>query len=140
MAKQAERSIDIIDRELDPAVYNNPEFAEAVKQLLLKNRYSSVRVLAHEPLIIVRRGHRLVDLAMQLTSFMEIRVPNYEHADFNESLFIADTAGYIQRTNAERYEGKLNFNDKRIARILAQQFDEMWGRSRPDPNFRRALL
>jgi hypothetical protein len=140
MAKQSERTIDIVSRDMDPAIYDSPEFVEAAKQMVLKNKMSRIRILAHEPALIVRRGHRLVDLAMQLTSFIEIRVPSLEHADFNDSLFIADTTGYIHRLNPERYEGKLNFNDKRTCRILAQQFDEMWGKSRSDPNFKRTLL
>jgi hypothetical protein len=140
MAIQADRSLDILSREMDPSIYNTPEFVEAAKKLVLKNKLSRIRVLAHEPALIVRRGHRLVDLAMQLTSFIEIRVPSLEHADYKDSLFIADTVGYIHRLNPERYEGRLNFNDKRNSRILTQQFDEMWGKSRPDPNFKRALL
>lgn len=140
MARQAERSIDIISRRLDPVVYNTPEFSEATKQLILKNRNSRVRILVHEPLIIVKHGHRLVDLALHLSSYMDIRVPNYEYEDFSESVFIADTCGYIHRTNAERFEGKLNFNDKRTSRILQHQFEQMWEKSRPDPNFKRALL
>lgn len=140
MVKQADRTIDIISREMDPVIYNTPEFAETIKQMVLKNKKSKVRILAHEPTLIVRRGHRLVDLAMQLTSFIEIRVPSFEHANYSDSLFIADTTGYIHRLNPERYEGKLNFNDKRISRILTHQFDEIWDKSRSDPNFKRTLL
>jgi hypothetical protein len=140
MAQQSIRTLDIISPELDPAIYNNAEFVEAVKQMVLKNRRARVRMLAHEPATIVRRGHRLVDLAMQLTSFIEIRVPGQEHIDIRESLLIADTAAYIHRLNPERFEAKLNFNDKRTARLMSQQFDEMWEKSRSDPNFKRALL
>lgn len=140
MAKQANRTIDIISREMDPLIYNNLEFAETLKQIVLKNKRARVRILAHEPAVIVKRGHRLVDLAMQLTSFIEIRVPNLEHASYNDSLFIADTTGYIHRLNPARFEGKLNFNDKKTSRILTHQFDEMWEKSRSDPNFKRTFI
>lgn len=140
MAGQARRSIAIISHDLDPSVYDTPEFVEAVKQLVLLNRFTHVRALVFEPLAIVKRGHRLVELMMNLTSFIEFRTPSFEYNGFNESLFVADQAGYILRTSADRYEGTLNFNDARSARILMKKFDEMWGRAKPDPNLKRVSL
>jgi adenylosuccinate lyase len=107
---------------------------------LTPDKYTKVRILVHEPMQIVKRGHRLVDLAMQLSSFIEIRVPDQEFANFNESIMIADAIGFIHRINGERYEARLNFNDGRRSRILLKQFDEIWGKSRSDQNFKRALL
>lgn len=140
MVSQARRTLDIVSRTLDPIVYDTPEFVEAVRQLALKSRHSKIRLLVHEPAQIMKRGHRLVDLGMQLTSFIEMRIPDNEHADFNESLLIADATGYIHRQNGERYEAKLNFSDGRTSRILSKIFDEMWDKGRSDPNLRRALL
>lgn len=140
MVTQARRSLDIISRDLDPTIYDKPDFVEAVRQLVLKSRYTKVRLLVHEPMQIVKRGHRLVDLAMHLTSFIEIRVPDNEHANFNEALLIADALGYIHRQNGERYEAKLNFSDGRTARILSKQFDEMWIKGRTDQNFKRTFI
>jgi hypothetical protein len=140
MVKQGKRTLDIISRELDPALYNTAEFTEAVKQLVLKSRNTKVRILVHEPLRIAKRGHRLVDLAMQLSSFMEIRVPDREYADFNEAILVVDSTGYIHRINGDRYETKLNFNDGRTSRILTRQFDDMWERSKTDQNFKRTHI
>jgi len=140
MAQQSNRTIEILSRTLDQVIYNTPEFAEAVKRLVLKSKYVKVRILVQEPMAVVKRGHRLLDLAMHLSSYIEIRVPSQEHASFNESMFIADTTGYIHRINPDRYEGKLNFNDKRTSRLLLQQFDQIWDKSRSDSNFKRALL
>lgn len=140
MAQQSSRTIEILSQNLDPVIYNTVEFTEAIKRLVLKSKYVKVRVLVHDPQAVVKRGHRLVNLAMHLSSYIEIRVPSFEHANFKESIFIADTTGFIHRINPERFEGKLNFNDKRTSRILLRQFDAMWEKSRSDPNFKRALL
>jgi hypothetical protein len=140
MAKQANRSIDIISRKLDPVIYDTPEFIEATKQLILKSSRAKVRILVFEPDQIVKRGHRLVNLSMDLSSYITIHVPNKEHDSFNESLFIADATGYIYRKESERFEGKVNFNDKRASRFLIHEFNEMWEKSRSDPYLRRALL
>ena len=140
MATQANRSLDIISRKLDPVIYDTPEFVEAIKQLILKSSRSRVRVLVFEPAQIVKRGHRLIDLAMNMSSYITINVPSLEHASFNEALLVADATGYIYRKESERFEAKLNFNDQRVSRFLIHEFDEMWEKSRSDPNLRRALL
>ena len=140
MASQAKRTLDIISRRLDPPVYDNEEFVESVKKLILYNTRAQIRILVFEPKTIVQYGHRLLDLGLNLTSFIDFRKPNNEFNSFNESLFIADRTGYIHRNSAERYEGTLNFNDKRLSKILTDQFDEMWEKSVQDPNLKRVHL
>jgi hypothetical protein len=140
MVQQAGRSLHIISRDLDPTIYNTQEFVDSVKKMLLKSKNNRVQILVSDPGKIVKRGHRLIDLSMMLTSFIEIKVLGKEHESFNESLFVADQAGYIYRKNPERYEGKLNFNDKRASRLLIHEFNNLLGRSCTDPNLKRALL
>ena len=140
MTQQSNRSINIISRELDPAVYNVPEYAEVLKNMLLANRRARVRIIVFESQLIARRGHVLLELAGNLPSFIEFRTPGREYQQFNESLFVADTSGFIYRTNATRYDGNLNFNDKRKSKTFMDVFEEMWGRSAPDTNLRKLTL
>lgn len=140
MAQRCRRSMEIISHALDPAVYDTPDFIEAARQLALQHRYARIRILVFEPLTIVKRGHRMIDLMQNLPTYIEFRKPGFEYDGFNESVFIADGTGYILRTTAERYEGTLNFNDKRASSILRHKFDEMWERSRQDPNLKRVGL
>lgn len=136
MAEQCNRSIAIISRELDPLVYNLPAFTDTVKKTLLNNRRARVRIIVFEAQLIARRGHLLLDLASNLPSYIEIRKAGRDYQGFNESLFVADDTAYIYRTSAERFEGSLNFNDKRKSKTLMDVFEEMWARSNPDPNLR----
>ena len=53
---------------------------------------------------------------------------------------LADTTGYIHRQNGERYEGTLNFKDRRHSTHLLKQFTDMWELATPDPNFRKMML
>ncbi|MGK0297373.1 MAG: hypothetical protein ACI9XC_000976 [Gammaproteobacteria bacterium] len=140
MVQQAGRSLHIISRNLDPIIYNSQEFIESVKKMVLKSKNNRVQILVSNPESIIKRGHRLIDLSMILTSFIEIKVLGKEHESFNESLFVADQAGYIYRKDTGRYEGKLNFNDKRASRLLIHEFKNLWERSNTDPNLKRALL
>lgn len=140
MAQQARRQIEIISRDLAPAIYDNPEFIDALKQLVLGNKRARVRIITFDTQAIVARGHRLLETSAALTSFFELRRGGPDHKDHNGSLFVADVMGYIRRNNAERYEGELNFKDPRQSRILLAEFDEMWGKAVPDPNLRRFTI
>ena len=140
MAKQCSRTLDIISKLLDPPVFDSPEFIEAVRQLIVKNRKPMVRVIVFDPDTIVKHSHRLVNLAGDMSSFIEIRKAHYQHKDYNESLFIADNIGYVHRNNAERYEANVNFNDRRQSKYLLKGFEGMWEIATPDPNLRRMTV
>lgn len=140
MARQAVRSLEIVSRRLDPAVYDDADFVDAVAQLCLGSPRVRVRVLVREPAPIVKRGHRLLALAQRLSTFIDIRVPSREHADYNSAFFLADGAGVVYRTLADRYEAKVSFNDPRGAQELGKLFEEMWQTASPDPNLRRTYL
>lgn len=136
MVQQCKKTIEIVSRELDPPFFDTEEFVEACKKMVLANRNAKIRIIVFEPQAIVRRGHRLVNLAGTLSSFFEFRKPGHEHTDFNEALFITDNTGYVHRPNTERFEGVVNFNDKRQSKYLLHKFDEIWERSTPDSNMR----
>ena len=140
MASQARNTIEIISRQLDPPVYDTPPFIDALTRMVLNNRRARIRILVCEPLTVVRYGHRLLDLAGTLSTFFELRRPGPEHRDFNGSILIADDVGCIVRQSAERYEGTVNFFNRRLTRNLLETFGEMWGKSIPDPNLRRMRL
>ncbi|MEQ8231563.1 MAG: acyltransferase [Gammaproteobacteria bacterium] len=137
MVAQCRRRLDIASRHLDPAVYDDDAFVEAVKQLVLGSRRARVRLFVIDSRPLLSRGHRLIDLAGRLSSFIELRGPAPQHKEFNEALLLADNQGYIHRQFSDRFEGKANFSDRRGVAALAERFDEMWERGTPDPNFRR---
>ncbi len=140
MASQCRRSLEIMSRRLDPPLYDTAEFAEALKQLAIRHRKARVRILVMDPEPIIRQGHRLLELAGRLSSFIELRVPSPEHQNCNEAFMIADGVGYIYRPLADRYDGKANFHHPAAARELTQRFDEIWEIAQLDPNLRKMVL
>jgi len=140
MVQQARFNLEIVSRLLDPPVYDTAEFIDAVTKLILARRNMKVRILVFDPQTVVQRGHRLIELAGNLSSFIELRRPAEEHANFNGSLLLADGRGYILRESAERYEGTVNFHDRTVSKNLLAAFEEMWGKAGSDPNLRRMTL
>jgi len=136
----ARRQLDIVSRSLEPQVFGSAEFIEAVKKLAL-TQGSRVRILVLDPAsLLAHGGHRLVELAMRVSSHMEIRRPGLDQAEFNESMMIADRVGVIHRKNADRYEGIANFHAPRWAARLSEDFEPLWQNAEADPNFRRLML
>ncbi len=140
LVKQAKQKLAIISQELDPHVYDQPDFLEALRKLAIRNRNVEIRIIVFEPELIVRRGHKLIDLATKITSYIEMRKVSEKYKTFNESLLVADRVGYLYRESTERYKGKVNFNSRRESKHLLDVFNEMWETAKPDANLRRVLI
>ncbi|MCZ6803215.1 MAG: hypothetical protein O7D86_04585 [Proteobacteria bacterium] len=137
LVKQCNIKLAIISKDLEPTTYDQLDFVEALKKLALKGRHVEIRILIFEPGLVVRRGHKLLDLAGKISSFIELRTPSSKYKSFNESVLIADEIGYLFRENADRYKGKVNFNSRRESKYLLDVFNDMWETAEPDPNLRR---
>lgn len=140
IAQNCARSLDIVSRHLDPAIYDHAPFIEAVKQIALNSQHASVRILVTDIGPLVARGHRLLELSSRLSTYISIRKPGRDHRNFNEAMLVADNRAYIHRRFADRYEGRASYDDQRNARDLTVRFEEIWERADTDPNFRRLHL
>ena len=140
MARQCQRTLDICGRQLDPRLYEHPDFVEAVRQLPRRSNRARVRLLVLQPEGLHRRGHALINLAGALSSFMQVRVPGSEHRDFNEAMLIADETGYIHRLQSDRFEASASFAAPARCGALVLRFNEIWEKGEADPNFRRLGL
>ena len=141
LARQARRGLEIWSRDLDPALYDRTEFLEAVRALVLGHRHARVRAIVYDARAVVRRGHRLVELARQLPSYVELRTPPPEdYAEYPEAFLVADGRGVLRRPFADRWEATACFDAPLAARDLLRLFDEAWDVSTPDPELRRLHL
>lgn len=137
LVNQGERSLDIFSRDLEPRIYDTPEFYDAVRALAIKTRDLHVRILIIEPDYIIKHGHRLVELARRLTSHMEIRKLHEDYCNNPEAYLVVDKRGLLHRKLATRYEAVVNFNNPMTATELHNRFTEMWERSKQYMDFKR---
>lgn len=136
LARQARHRVDILSRDLDPPLYDQLPFLDALRALALRSRYSRIRVLLQNGERVQREGHRLLGLYRKLSSKIELRVVHPDFADHPESFLIADETGYLHRRLHERYEGTADFNDSQRARLLGHFFDTVWQVSEADSQLR----
>lgn len=138
MVDQARATVEIISRDLDPPIYDNDRFADALRRLITEDpRRASVRILVQQPQIAAQRGSRLIELAQRLPSFIALCVPGEPHRDFNRALLLVDRVGYVHRDQADQTEAKASFAAPAQANDLGRQFDEIWEQSTPDQQSRR---
>jgi len=136
LVRQARHRVDILSRDLDPPLYDQAPFLDALSELALGSRYSRVRILLQDGERVQRNGHRLIHLYRKLASRIELRLVHPDFAEHPESFLIADQIGYLHRRLHERYEGSANFNDSQRARLLGRFFDEVWEVSEADSQLR----
>lgn len=137
MISQTRRTLEIVSRHLDPPIYDTADFITSLQRLVLDSRRARIRIIIMNSAPVVSRGHRLIELAQRLSSYIEIRNPSRTHVNYNSAFLLADGIGSVHRILADRFEGVVNFNDLRVAQALREQFEEMWPAGTPDPNFRR---
>ncbi|MSR13023.1 MAG: hypothetical protein EXR86_00335 [Gammaproteobacteria bacterium] len=140
LATQARHSLDIVSRHLDPALYDNELFSDALRALVVNTRRAQIRLLILDSAPVVLHGHRVVELAQRLTDFIQIRVPAPQHKEFNEAWLVADNTGYAHRRFSDRYDATVNFAARRVSNSLTKRFEELWNQAQLDSNLRRQHL
>ncbi len=136
LASQAQHSIYIFSHDLEPQIYNQTPFLEAVKELAIHCRQPCIRILLQDNEKAQKEGHRLLQLWRRLTSKIEIRRPHPDYIDHPESFLLADETGYLHHRFYTGYEATVDFNSPLEARRLSGFFKEVWEQSEPDSDLR----
>jgi hypothetical protein len=134
---QAVRSLEIFSRDLEAEIYDQPDFIAGIRALALNSRHARIRILLQDASRVARDGHRLLEIARRLSSYIEIRRPSHEYREYNEAFMLVDGTGLIHRHNADRHEGSASFRQPLRARELGNFFEEVWQRSSPHPDLQR---
>ncbi len=140
MASQARRTLDIFTRDLEPVIYDTPEFIFALTQLAMRSKYSRIRILIQDSFRCIREGHRMIELSQRLSSYIELRKPGYDYKEFNDAFLIADNTGLLYKRLSDHYEGIVNFNTPLEAGEKTKFFTDVWETAEVDPNLRRIYL
>lgn len=140
LVTQANHRLDVFTRDLDPRIYDNAEFIDAVRALAVNDNKAKIRFLVIDPDKAIKLGHRLLDLSRRLTSTLEIRKVHEDYGANPECYLIADGRGLLHRKLASRYEAIANFNNPADAMNLIHHFNEVWEHSSPELDFKRLYI
>ncbi len=130
MVEITDRRISIFSANLEPGIYDEGRFIEAVKRLTLSKPFVRIRVLISNPSRVVRNGNPFVQLARRLSACIEFRNVDEEYRDHREAFLIADEAAVMYRVDSRKWEGIADTHEPAVARRYLGMFDEIWKASR----------
>lgn len=133
LAAQAQRSLDLLSRDLKAPIYENPEFVAAVRCLALRRHQLPVRVLLLDPAEAIHGGHRLFLLLQHLSSRCEVRGIPEDLPARVDAFLVVDSQGYVRRPLADNWSATADFHAPLEARRLEAEFQALWDRAEPHP-------
>lgn len=140
LVRQARREVLLHTYDLDPRLYDNTLFIEAMSQFLRQNHRAYGRILLQDSSGIIKTGHRLIELSRRLSSRLELRKTAAEQPTDPQAFLVADGYGYLHRELASRYEATGDYYDPMRAQALAHLHTQYWEQAQPDGELRRLHL
>ncbi len=127
VASRAERSITILTPDLEPGLYDDESFLEAIKRLVLAKSYSRVRVLIWDPSRAVRTGNKFVGLAARLSASIDIRnLQEKYRGDIRDAFIIADDSTLLYRSDGRANEGIMGSLEPEVVKQHLDEFKQPW--------------
>ncbi len=141
MAEGCRRRLLVYSHRLNPDIYNQGCFVEAVRQLIIRHANTRIRLLVADTTELARGGHRLVQFAQDMASSVEIRRRTPEFDGDLRSFLLADESGYVLRNLwHDLNNARGSYYDPPRVRNLAEEFMQTWEQSEPDPALRRLSI
>jgi hypothetical protein len=137
VAREANRKVSIFTHDLEPGIYDDPDFLEIIKRLVLSQTYARIRVLIADPTRAVKAGNTFVYLGRRLNSYIEFRHVREDLRTHAESFCIADETALVYRLQASRWEGIADTYEPAVAKLYGKMFDEIWLASEVETEFRQ---
>ena len=137
VARVATRRVSIFTHDLEPGIYDDPEFLEIIKRLVLSQRYARIRVLIADPARAIKNGNNFVHLGRRLNTYIEFRHVREDLRTHAESFCIADETALVYRLQASRWEGIADTFEPAVAKLYSKMFDEIWLASEVEMEFRQ---
>jgi hypothetical protein len=137
VATVAVRKVSIFSHDLDPGIYDDPDFLEIIKRLVLSQTYARIRVLIADPARAIKNGNAFVHLGRRLNTYIEFRHVREDLRTHAESFCIADETALVYRLQAKRWEGIADTYEPAVSKLYGKMFDEIWQASEVELEFRQ---
>lgn len=139
IATHASRSLSIYTPNLEPDLYDHDQLLEPIKKLVLARSYARIRVLISDP-ARSRRENRFMQMALRLTTFIELRNVHIEHRGNPCAFIVADDKAIAYRPDWAKWQGIVEFDDTSVVRRHLSYFNEVWAVSMFQPEMRSAAV
>ena len=137
VVREAKRKVSIFTHDLEPGIYDDPDFLEVIKRLVLSQTYARIRVLIADPTKAIKNGNNFVHLGRRLNTYIEFRHVREDLRTHAEAFCIADETALVYRLQASRWEGIVDTHEPAVAQLYGKMFDEIWLASEVEMEFRQ---
>ncbi len=137
IATEFTRKLSIFTHDLEPGIYDDPDFLEIIKRRCLSQTYARIRVLIADPTRAIMNGNNFVHLGRRLNTYIEFRYVREDLRALAESFCIADETALVYRLQATRWEGIADTFQPAVAKLYGKMFDEIWQASEVEIEFRQ---
>ncbi len=126
IANEGKKKISIFTHDLDPGIYDDPDFLEIIKRMVLRQSYARIRVLIAEPSRAIKNGNQFVHLGRRLNTYIEFRHVREDLRTHGESFCIADETALVYRLQHASWDGIVDTYEPAVAKLYGKMFDEIW--------------
>jgi hypothetical protein len=126
LARSARLHLNILSYAFEREIYGHPDFVRAVQALATHHRMARVRILIHSPEWASRSGHRMVELARRLSSFIELREMNEQDKQLTSEVLIADERALLFRESPDDLIARYLPEAPQEARPWLRRFEGLW--------------
>jgi len=137
VVSEASKKVSIFTHDLEPGIYDDPEFLEIIKRLVLSKTYARIRVLIADPSRAIKNGNNLVHLGRRLNTYIEFRHVRDDLRTHAEAFCIADETALVYRLQANGWDGIADTHEPAVAKLYGKMFDEIWLASEVEMEFRQ---
>lgn len=138
LLRAARYRVDLQSPMLDPALYDKTDVIDAFRQVVVSGgRRSRIRILITDTNAVIQRGHRLLELARQLSSAMEIRELSPEDSSDDGACLLVDDDAYLRWEPGAGYQGAGRRHARGNTARRRRRFDTCWDRAHTPTDLRR---
>ena len=126
ITSRAERTLAIMTPDLEPPIYEDVAFLDALKRFVLAKSFARVRVLITDPERAMKNGNQFFQMGSRLNSYIEFRSLKPELQPHDAAFCIADGRAVVYRARSDSWEGMVDTFAPPVAGKYLGLFDELW--------------
>jgi len=134
---RAQREIRIFSLRLEPGIYANNTFCDAIYTFATSHPLARVRILVKDIAQVIHHTHQLHELCLRLPSRIQIRKLETREECLHTEFMLVDRTGILYKQEPERFVGYVVPHAPLEAVQLVEEFDNLWEQSELDPELRR---
>ena len=140
LALLARQTLNIYTPDLDPVLFDQQPFIDALRRLAIAHQHARARVIVRDPYRATKDGSRVVILARRLPSRIALRVPGPDYQEYSSGFVIVDNTHVLFDPAPGAYMARMTRGDRPRARELMTFFEEVWAHGHRHPDLRELRL